>query len=91
MNCLKSSGRSTSITLMSLEKRLKIRPNGIVSKNNIGFFNKLFNAKLCSFSAALNTPIKRAATNNKTITAARFQRFIINDKKFTKSPIPFVF
>lgn len=85
MVCLKIWGKSLSIMLTSLEKRLKIRPNGVVSKNCIGFFNKLFNVTLCSFSAAVNAPIRRTATNVNTATAARFQKCKNPSKKTKKS------
>jgi hypothetical protein len=38
---------------MSLEKRLRTRPRGVVSKNDIGALKILVNIVLCSFVAAI--------------------------------------
>ena len=41
-------GIVSSITLMSLENRFKIRPRGVVSKKDIGERRMLFMSLLCS-------------------------------------------
>lgn len=52
-NLLNVFGKLSSILLMSLEKRLRILPSGVVSKNDIGDFNIALVINLCKLEEAL--------------------------------------
>ena len=59
---IENSGSCSSILPMSLEKRFKILPVGIVSKNNRLAYNRALTILLCSCCEALSDARKKRKT-----------------------------
>lgn len=66
-NCI-VIGRTLSITSTSLEKRLRIRPAGVVSKNDIASLNTLCNSLPWRARAARRQPMANIKEVARTVT-----------------------
>jgi len=66
----KLRGSDESTTSMSLEKRLMMRPIGVLSKNDIGARSPLLRMDVCSNVAELTIPSASAKAEHSTATPA---------------------
>lgn len=67
-------GSTLSMTSTSFEKRFRIRPSGVVSKNDIGRRIELFSSLLCKSRAARRHPIANTTDVASKATAAHVNK-----------------
>lgn len=79
---LMTDGNRASITSVSLENRFIIRPNGVVSKNDIGSLIVFFKSPLCKFRADLKAPTAKITAEVRSATPK--SRIVRKGKQFNQ-------